>query len=128
MRTHKPLLYVLLNLTSGLVLSTDARMANDLSSRLIGLLSRRKPDRAGAMLIPHCAAIHTFGMAFPIDAYALDNQYQVISAAQNVKPARVRFFGWKTRCILELPHVTDRRTMIEEGDRLSIRPFGALRF
>jgi uncharacterized membrane protein (UPF0127 family) len=93
------------------------KLASNLGSRLIGLLSRRVcRDGETLMLVP-CSSVHTYGMRETLDIAFVDHTLTVLSVYRAVPPAK------------KLSHpnaaaVLERRSCIapwyQLGDRLTI--------
>jgi uncharacterized membrane protein (UPF0127 family) len=65
--------------------------ATDPASRLRGLLGRPALVQAhDGLLLSPCNAVHTFGMAYPLDLVFLDQIGRVLDIAANVRPWRCR--------------------------------------
>jgi len=57
--------------------------------RMRGLLGRRPPGgRSGILLMP-CAAVHTFGMRYPIDVAFVSREFRVIRVCRALAPCRI---------------------------------------
>jgi uncharacterized protein len=102
------------------VVCHEVRMADRFVTRLIGLLGKRRLEPGAGLLIEPCSSIHTFGMAFPIDVIALDQDYQVLGTWSHVRPWRLKVFGRDTRRVLELASGSLQLTDIARGDFLQI--------
>ncbi|MBK8971100.1 MAG: DUF192 domain-containing protein [Hahellaceae bacterium] len=75
--------------------------ANTFRSRAIGLLCHRTPPLFGLWLV-HCNAIHTWGMAYPIDLIWLDKAQKIVGLQSGAKPWR--YFACPTAdSVIELP-------------------------
>ena len=61
--------------------------------RARGLIARPKPAPGRGLLIPHCNAIHTFFMSYPIDAIFLDEADRVVRKVENIPPWRPFIWG-----------------------------------
>lgn len=84
------------------VLGVKARVARTAFERMRGLIGRRPPPRGEGLLIPHCNAIHTFFMAYPIDAVFLDRDGRVVKTVRNIRPWRLFVWGgWRAAKVLE---------------------------
>lgn len=70
--------------------------------RLLGLAGLRLEAAGPGLLIPHCAAVHTFGMRFALDLYFLGSEGEPLEVRRAVP-------GWRfARCrgavaVLEVP-------------------------
>jgi uncharacterized protein len=65
-------------------------VARSSRSRLLGLALRRRPPPGGALLLPRCRSVHTFGMRFALDLVWLDREGGVLGMDEGVRPWRVR--------------------------------------
>ena len=102
------------------VVCQEVRIAHSFLTRLIGLLGKRRLEPGTGLLIEPCSSIHTFGMAFPIDVVALDQDYRVLGTWSHVRPWRLKVFGRDTRRVLELASGSLQLTDITRGDLLQI--------
>lgn len=57
--------------------------------RARGLLFRAPLAANQALLIPRCASVHTFGMAYPIDVVFLDALGRVLRVVPKLAPCRL---------------------------------------
>lgn len=79
-------------------------VASDFRSRLFGLALLDRERAGPGLLIPRCAAVHTFGMRFPLDLHFLDRGGRPLATVRAVPPRRlVRCRG--ARAVLEIPAV-----------------------
>ncbi|MDX6588852.1 MAG: uncharacterized protein QOI84_126 [Solirubrobacterales bacterium] len=70
--------------------------------RLLGLARLDRDEAGPGLLIPRCAAVHTFGMRFPLDLVFLDRDGREIGRRRGVPPRRfVRQHG--AAAVLEIP-------------------------
>jgi uncharacterized membrane protein (UPF0127 family) len=71
-------------------------------ARLLGLARLDRGEAGPGLLIPRCAAVHTFGMRFRIDLVFLDRDGREIGSRRGVPPRRfVRQRG--AAAVLEIP-------------------------
>ncbi len=87
-------------------------------SRMRGLLGRKSLEPGAGLLIPRTSSIHTFFMAFPIDAVFLDRDLRVRSVVRDVRPFRM-IFRPGSRNVLELAAGEAGRVGLEAGRRLA---------
>lgn len=100
--TAQPLAARLDRLSTAVVLGLEVPVASGFHARLLGL-ARLDRERAGAgLLIPCCAAVHTFGMRFELDLLFLDHEGGLRSARRRVPPRRFAW-DWGAAAVLELP-------------------------
>jgi len=78
----------------------DVVVARGFLARLRGLAFRR--GFAGALLLPRCRSVHTFGMRFGLDLVWLDAAGEVVRVDRGVPPCRVRSCRG-ARAVLEVP-------------------------
>ena len=79
-----------------------ARVAKGFLARARGLIGRPPPPPGEGLLIPHCNAIHTFFMSYPIDATFLDKDGHVVKTVHNIRPWRPFVWGgFRARQVLE---------------------------
>lgn len=65
------------------------RVARSFLQRARGLLLRRPLAADEALLIPGCAAVHTFGMRYTIDVVFVDPVGRVLRVVPRVSPWRI---------------------------------------
>jgi len=68
---------------------TEALLACDLRSRLVGLAWMERPADGVQLLIPRCRSVHTFGMRFAIDVIFLGPDDGRVRVEHHVEPGRV---------------------------------------
>jgi hypothetical protein len=79
----------------------EVPVADGFRARLLGL-ARLDPAVAGpGLLIPRCAAVHTFGMRFALDVYFLDAEDE--SLAHRLVPPRHFVAHRGAAAVLEVP-------------------------
>jgi uncharacterized protein len=87
--------------------------------RLRGLIGRKLAVGEGLLLSP-CNQIHTFFMAYPIDALYLDPAYRILRIDTRVAPWRLCQRAKGCRYILELPAASAAALGITSGDVLGV--------
>lgn len=75
------------------LLGLKLKVAENWWERCRGLIGRAAPAPGEGLLIPHCNAIHTFFMRYPINAIFLDKHDQVVKKAENIRPWRLWVWG-----------------------------------
>ena len=106
------------NTDRGSVLATRARLADNLVTRLFGLMGRRGVDEGGGLLLTRSASIHSFFMRFRFDAVFLDREGRVVKVVPALRTWWVAFGGRGARDVLELPAGVAAATGTQRGDRL----------
>lgn len=107
-----------INRTRDLVVADRARAADNMISRMVGLLGSRGLDDGEGLWIVPCNSIHTFFMRFPIDVAFLDSQGKVLFTLGDLKPWRLSRIVWGARSVLELPAGKLAETRTQLGDTL----------
>ena len=79
-------------------------VATSLRRRLIGLAFA---PPGGALQIPGCRSVHTFGMRYPLDLVWLDAEGAVLRIDRCVPPRRVRACR-AADAVIELPAASGR--------------------
>ena len=105
---------------TGKVVVERCELADGMWSRMRGLLGRKSLDQGAGLLIVPTNSIHTFFMAFPIDAVFLDKTLRVRSIVPEVKPWRMSLRRG-SHSVLELAAGEAERAGIKEGSRLEWR-------
>ena len=75
------------------ILGVKARVARTFADRARGLIGTRFLPPGEGLLIEKCSAIHTFFMAFPIDATFLDRRNRIVKTVRNIKPWKFLVWG-----------------------------------
>lgn len=109
-----------MNLSTGMELASDVRVALRLLARMKGLLGQSCLPAGRALWIRPCKSVHTIGMKFAIDVVFLDGGNRVVAALGNIRPNRLTSFYLKAAGALELPAGTIEATGTGTGDRIEI--------
>lgn len=112
------------NMTRNSCLGKQIQMADTSLRRLVGLLGKRSlADGTGLFIVPS-QAIHTVGMAFPIDVVFVDKKHSVLGVRERVRPFRITRVFWKALGVLELPVGTIAASQTQVGDQLKVDAAG----
>lgn len=101
------------------ILSQNVRVADDFSSRLIGLMFKKKLVGADALLIDPCNSIHTFFMRYSLDVVFIGKKNNVVKIIRNLKPWRMTWLYFRSHKVLELPS-GKLPADLKEGDILEV--------
>src|SRR5215213_8198865 len=71
-------------------------------TRLLGLSHLDRAEAGAGLLIPRCAAVHTFGMRFELDVLFLDDCLRPLASRRSLPPRRLAAHRG-ARAVLELP-------------------------
>jgi uncharacterized membrane protein (UPF0127 family) len=95
-------------------LGKNIKLANNIFSRMKGLMFDEKIDGDGLLIRP-CNSIHTFFMRFEIDVVFLNKDLKIVKIIRNMPPwrmSKIYFDAWQ---VLEFTGGT-LDLEIEEGD------------
>ncbi len=109
------------NDTRGSLLASDAGLATKAGERWRGLIGRDSLEPGGALIIPRCRQVHTFGMRFTIDVLFIDGSGTVVRVCRGLPPRHISPVAWKARQAIELPAGTLDRTETVQGDRVTLQ-------
>ena len=107
------------NSTRGSELATQARRADTLLTRLVGLLGRSSLKPGEALLIEPCSSVHTAFMRFTIDVVYIDKEGRVLKTVPNMRPFRAGGVFKPSCSVIELPKGTIDATSTALGDQLA---------
>jgi uncharacterized membrane protein (UPF0127 family) len=68
------------------VAGNEVPVASGVRARLLGLALLEREAAGPGLLIPRCAAVHTFGMRFPLDVYFLGAGDEILDLRRAVPP------------------------------------------
>ena len=108
------------NVTRGAVLVEHGRVANNILTRLRGLIGVHDLPPGDGMLISPSNSIHCMFMSIPIDVLYVSKQDQVVAMDPEMKPWRVGSIHRHARYVIELPAGTIARSVTAPGDQLKI--------
>jgi len=106
---------------SGRTIVPHLEMASNLWTQTIGLMGRKEIAGEGGLYIPHCNAIHTAFVRFPIDVMFLDGDMTVVRLISALPPWRMIGFVRGAKSVVELPAGTLRQKQIEVGQQFVLR-------
>ncbi|HEY2478280.1 MAG TPA: DUF192 domain-containing protein [Solirubrobacterales bacterium] len=86
------------------VAGREVPVAVGFRARSLGLALLDRAEAGPGLLIPRCAAVHTFGMRFALDVFFLGEDDEILSARRAVPPRRFVAHRGAT-AVLELPAV-----------------------
>ncbi len=103
-------------------LATQAKQADTMAAKMIGLLKHRSLPAGEALIIPGCRSIHTWGMRFPIDVIFVDRAWQVVALERRIGPCRLIGPAWRAWAAVEVTAGTIEQTGVRLGDRFELVP------
>ena len=108
------------NATRGTVLSAQTEIADNILSRLCGLLFRATLAEGDGLYLVPCKTIHMFWMRFAIDCVFIDNLGQVVGLVERIQPGRISPCFTKAHGCLELSAGTIANSGTYLGDIVEI--------
>jgi uncharacterized membrane protein (UPF0127 family) len=109
------------NVTRGVTLAQDGRVADSAWSRLVGLLRHTKLAPGDGLWIVPCNSIHSFAMKFVFDAVFLDRDLKIVHLMSDMKPWRISPIKFAAHSVLELPAGVIAGSGSRLGDQLEMR-------
>ena len=88
------------NLVYNLEIIAEVFIADSFTKRFLGYMFRKKPHYE-AILIKPCNSIHTFFMKFPIDVLFIDENMEVLSKIEGLKPGKIIMPQKKCEMVME---------------------------
>lgn len=104
----------------GSVLVARVDVADCVSERMVGLLSRDALAEDEALFLAPCASVHTIGMRFAIDLLFVDHGMRVVRCVHRVEPLRMSWGGRDAWGVFELPAGRLDALPVREGDTLTL--------
>ena len=104
------------------VLASELRIADQMLSRMKGLLGSKGLSSQEALWIHRCNSIHTFFMKFPIDCVFLDQDLKVKALIPDIKPGRMTMPVWGAHSVVEMKAGQIQNLNLSVGEQLYVRP------
>ena len=114
------------NVTRNAVLAERADLADSFFARARGLIGRSALAPGEGLMLRPCNAVHTVGMAFPIDLVHLDADSRVLRVVHSLRPWRPGPLVRGSRVVVELPAGTALVTGTSQGDEVRLEEQTAL--
>ncbi|MBN2356402.1 DUF192 domain-containing protein [candidate division KSB1 bacterium] len=108
----------LIDQTNNRTLPLQVVLANNVLTRMVGLLGKKQPDENTVLHIVPSKSIHSFGMQFPLDIVALNSAGEVIHMIKGLQRNKIANVPRSTRSILEGGAGWIEENKIEMGQRL----------
>lgn len=88
--------------SKGEMICENAKMADNILTRLLGLMFTRDLPFGEGLLIRPCNSIHTFFMNYSLDIVFLDRKFCVVKVIYDMKPWRISWVYFKAHQVLEM--------------------------
>jgi uncharacterized membrane protein (UPF0127 family) len=108
------------DVTRGKTIVTAGRAADNLWTRMKGLIGSAPLKQGEGMLIVPCNSIHTHFMGFPIDVLYVDRAGKVVALDHAMKPWRFGRVHRHARYVIELPAGSLADAGVSVGDELQV--------
>ena len=109
------------NLTREQTLVTDGRVADNLWTRMRGLIGSQPLEPGEGLVILPCKSIHTHFMGFAIDVLYVNKAHEVVGDDHAMPPWRFGRIHRHARFVIELPAGALRSTGTQPGDQLQVQ-------
>ena len=107
------------------VLCENCGVADNIFTRVRGLLGRKTLAQGEGLLIIPCPSIHMFGMKIALDVIFLSRENIVTDFVENIAPGKYyvaqNHFG-KAHAALEVAPGVIAQTKVQRGDKIEIVP------
>jgi uncharacterized membrane protein (UPF0127 family) len=110
-----------INLTRAVRLTECGRVADNILTRVVGLLRDKMLAQGDGLWIKPCNSIHSIWMKFDFDAIFLDKDLRVVHLVHEMKPWRASKMIFAATSVLELPAGLIAQSSTEVGDQLEMR-------
>jgi uncharacterized protein len=121
MMKKPPVRLVARNVDTGEVIANRVDVATRHVERAVGLLARSRLNPGEGLLITPCRGVHTWGMRFPIDIVALNEDGVVVDAVADMGPWRIRLPRAGAVNVLELPAGSLSRSNTQVGHQIEMK-------
>lgn len=101
------------------MIASQVRMADTMSSRLVGLMFIKDMNGFDGLILDPCNSVHNFFVRFATDVVFLNSENKIVKILRNFKPWRVSGIYFRSKKALELKAGT-LPPDIKEGDILEV--------
>ncbi len=108
------------NVTRGVDLMTQGRLAANPWTRLKGLIGVKHLAPGDGLLIRPCKGVHCMFMSIPIDVVYVDRDHRVVGLDEGMAPWRMGRIYRNGDYVVELPAGTIAATGTQVGDTLQV--------
>ena len=78
------------------------KLADNLITRIIGLMFKTELKESNGLLIKPCNSIHTFFMFFNLDILFISSKGEIVKVIRKMKPWRMTWIYFRSNQVLEL--------------------------
>lgn len=105
--------YILKN-TKGEVIAHDIKMAENMTSRILGLMFSKDLPNCDGLLISPCNSIHTFFMNYSIDVLFLSKDFKCVKVIYDLAPWKMTWMYFRASHVLEMKAGTMPKGIIKD--------------
>lgn len=102
---------------NGDVICQRMAVADDMFSRMKGLMFSTDLPEGDGLLIAPCNSIHTFFMLYSLDVLFLDRDFKIVKAVYDLRPWRMSWIYFNAHQVLEMKAGTLKKDL-KTGDKL----------
>lgn len=105
--------------SKGETICEKVKVADNMFTRLLGLMFTRDLPSNEGLLIRPCNSIHTFFMNYNLDIIFLDNKFCVVKVIYNMKPWRMSWMYFRANQVLEMK-AGNLKSNLQIGEKLEV--------
>ena len=109
--------------SKGEVICENAKTADNVLSRLLGLMFTKDLAPQEGLLIRPCNSIHTFFMNYSLDIVFLDKNFYVVKVIYDMHPWRLSWMYFKAHQVLEMKAKKLKSNIEAEGNFFNLYKF-----
>lgn len=111
---------IIRNINTGLMLASDAMLADNFILRLKGLLGKSLLLKGEGLIITPCNMVHTIRMKMCIDVVFVSSANRVVHIINSMKPNRISPLIKEASYVIELPAGHAKKTNTEIGNSIEV--------
>lgn len=105
--------------SKGEMICAKVKIADNIFSRLLGLMFSQDLPADEGLLISPCNSIHTFFMNYSLDIIFLDKQFCVVKVIYDMRPWKISWMYFKACQVLEMK-AGSLKTNLAVGEKLEV--------
>jgi uncharacterized membrane protein (UPF0127 family) len=105
--------------SKGEMICEKVKLADNMFTRLLGLMFSKDLPAGEGLLIRPCNSIHTFFMNYSLDIVFLDKDFSVVKVIYNMRPWRMSWMYFKANQVLEMK-AGNLKPNIAVGEKLEV--------
>jgi uncharacterized membrane protein (UPF0127 family) len=105
--------------SKGEIVCENVKVADDMRSRMLGLMFTKDLNTNEGMLLAPCNSVHTFFMNYNLDLLFLDKKFRVVKTIYNMSPWKISGMYFKAYQVLEMK-AGNLKANIQMGEQLEV--------